>query len=173
MCPGLLAIWCSLTAHQTAAGGRGLSLAAREHRVPHHGRQDRLHEPLPASKQGLPASRYVSYLLHMMHGQISQSPSSAFFPRTVTLLEVMVQVTLLVICCTRILDILPAAASEAPPLLVKIHGGPTAAASTAFSLGIQFWTSRGVPIHSLSICHTELYICFVYSNRSKLENKTD
>ena len=33
--------------------------------------------------------------------------------------------------------------SSGPPLLVKIHGGPTAAASTAFSLGIQFWTSRG------------------------------
>lgn len=29
---------------------------------------------------------------------------------------------------------------------MKIHGGPTAAASTAFSLGIQFWTSRGVPM---------------------------
>lgn len=34
-------------------------------------------------------------------------------------------------------------AEEKPPLLVKIHGGPTAAASAAFSLGIQYWTSRG------------------------------
>lgn len=32
---------------------------------------------------------------------------------------------------------------DAPPLLVKIHGGPTAAASSSFNLGIQFWTSRG------------------------------
>ena len=32
---------------------------------------------------------------------------------------------------------------ERPPLLVKSHGGPTAAASTALDLGIQFWTSRG------------------------------
>ena len=32
---------------------------------------------------------------------------------------------------------------EKPPLLVKSHGGPTAAASTALDLGIQFWTSRG------------------------------
>ena len=30
-----------------------------------------------------------------------------------------------------------------PPLLVKIHGGPTSQASTAFSLGLQYWTSRG------------------------------
>ncbi len=30
-----------------------------------------------------------------------------------------------------------------PPLLVKIHGGPTLQASTAFNLGIQYWTSRG------------------------------
>lgn len=37
-------------------------------------------------------------------------------------------------------------AGETPPLLVKIHGGPTAAASTAFSLGIQFWTSRGYAV---------------------------
>ena len=32
---------------------------------------------------------------------------------------------------------------ELPPLLVKSHGGPTAAASTALDLGVQFWTSRG------------------------------
>ena len=32
---------------------------------------------------------------------------------------------------------------EKPPLLVKSHGGPTAAASTALDLSIQFWTSRG------------------------------
>ena len=30
-----------------------------------------------------------------------------------------------------------------PPLLVKSHGGPTAATSTQFNLGIQYWTSRG------------------------------
>ncbi|AFY59480.1 prolyl oligopeptidase family serine peptidase [Synechococcus sp. PCC 6312] len=36
-----------------------------------------------------------------------------------------------------------APASEKPPLLVKCHGGPTAATSTGFNLGIQFWTSRG------------------------------
>ena len=32
---------------------------------------------------------------------------------------------------------------EQPPLLVKIHGGPTSAAGSSFSLGIQYWTSRG------------------------------
>ncbi|MGB5768451.1 MAG: S9 family peptidase [Crocosphaera sp.] len=32
---------------------------------------------------------------------------------------------------------------ELPPLLVKSHGGPTAAASPSFSLKIQYWTSRG------------------------------
>jgi dipeptidyl aminopeptidase/acylaminoacyl peptidase len=30
-----------------------------------------------------------------------------------------------------------------PPLLVKSHGGPTAAASATFNLRIQYWTSRG------------------------------
>ncbi len=33
--------------------------------------------------------------------------------------------------------------AERPPLLVKSHGGPTAAASTGLDLSIQFWTSRG------------------------------
>jgi len=33
--------------------------------------------------------------------------------------------------------------SELPPLLVKSHGGPTAAASVNFNLRIQYWTSRG------------------------------
>jgi dipeptidyl aminopeptidase/acylaminoacyl peptidase len=36
-----------------------------------------------------------------------------------------------------------APSGEAPPLLVLSHGGPTSAASPAYSLGVQFWTSRG------------------------------
>ncbi|NEP14562.1 MAG: S9 family peptidase [Symploca sp. SIO2C1] len=32
---------------------------------------------------------------------------------------------------------------EKPPLLVKSHGGPTAATSSTLSLKIQYWTSRG------------------------------
>lgn len=32
---------------------------------------------------------------------------------------------------------------EAPPLIVRLHGGPTGAASNALQLAIQFWTSRG------------------------------
>lgn len=35
---------------------------------------------------------------------------------------------------------------EKPPLIVISHGGPTAAASTALSLGIQFWTSHGFAV---------------------------
>src|SRR3954447_15099076 len=30
-----------------------------------------------------------------------------------------------------------------PPLLVVVHGGPTAAASSVLDLGVQYWTSRG------------------------------
>jgi dipeptidyl aminopeptidase/acylaminoacyl peptidase len=33
-----------------------------------------------------------------------------------------------------------------PPLIVKSHGGPTAAATTAFNPKIQFWTSRGFAV---------------------------
>ncbi len=32
---------------------------------------------------------------------------------------------------------------ERPPMLVKSHGGPTAATSASLSLSIQYWTSRG------------------------------
>jgi len=39
-----------------------------------------------------------------------------------------------------------APAGERPPLLVESHGGPTAAAATALSLGIQYWTSRGIGV---------------------------
>ena len=35
---------------------------------------------------------------------------------------------------------------DRPPLLVKIHGGPTSAAATALSLTIQYWTSRGIGV---------------------------
>jgi dipeptidyl aminopeptidase/acylaminoacyl peptidase len=37
-------------------------------------------------------------------------------------------------------------ASERPPLLVIIHGGPTAAAEATLDPTIQYWTSRGVAI---------------------------
>ena len=36
-----------------------------------------------------------------------------------------------------------APAGELPPLLVESHGGPTGNATATFSLGVQFWTSRG------------------------------
>ncbi|CAM9951785.1 unnamed protein product [Discosporangium mesarthrocarpum] len=35
---------------------------------------------------------------------------------------------------------------EKPPLLVRGHGGPTAASSSSLNLGIQFWTSRGFAV---------------------------
>jgi dipeptidyl aminopeptidase/acylaminoacyl peptidase len=35
---------------------------------------------------------------------------------------------------------------EKPPLLVKIHGGPTSAASSTLNLGTQYWTSRGIAV---------------------------
>ena len=35
---------------------------------------------------------------------------------------------------------------ERPPLVVKSHGGPTAAAGSTLSLGIQYWTSRGIAV---------------------------
>jgi len=35
---------------------------------------------------------------------------------------------------------------DKPPLLVKCHGGPTAAASSTLDLRIQYWTSRGISV---------------------------
>ncbi len=35
---------------------------------------------------------------------------------------------------------------ERPPLVVKCHGGPTAAASSTLDLRTQFWTSRGIAV---------------------------
>jgi len=37
-------------------------------------------------------------------------------------------------------------ADDRPPLLVKCHGGPTSAASSALTLGTQYWTSRGIAV---------------------------
>ena len=39
-----------------------------------------------------------------------------------------------------------APSDERPPLIVKSHGGPTSAASTALSLSVQYWTSRGFAV---------------------------
>ncbi|HVF54612.1 MAG TPA: prolyl oligopeptidase family serine peptidase, partial [Pyrinomonadaceae bacterium] len=35
---------------------------------------------------------------------------------------------------------------ERPPLLVRCHGGPTAATTTTLRLEIQYWTSRGIAV---------------------------
>jgi dipeptidyl aminopeptidase/acylaminoacyl peptidase len=35
---------------------------------------------------------------------------------------------------------------ELPPLIVESHGGPTGATASSFSMGTQFWTSRGFAI---------------------------
>ncbi|TVR49856.1 MAG: S9 family peptidase [Puniceicoccaceae bacterium] len=35
---------------------------------------------------------------------------------------------------------------ERPPLLVRCHGGPTAATASVLNLGIQYWTSRGIAV---------------------------
>jgi dipeptidyl aminopeptidase/acylaminoacyl peptidase len=37
-------------------------------------------------------------------------------------------------------------ADERPPLLVHVHGGPTAAARPMLDLGLQYWTSRGFAV---------------------------
>lgn len=39
-----------------------------------------------------------------------------------------------------------APAGEKPPLLVKVHGGPTSAASSTLNFGIHYWTSRGIAV---------------------------
>lgn len=39
-----------------------------------------------------------------------------------------------------------APANERPPLIVRSHGGPTAAATTTLDLRTQFWTSRGFAV---------------------------
>jgi len=35
---------------------------------------------------------------------------------------------------------------ERPPLIVLLHGGPTAVASCAFKINVQFWTTRGFAV---------------------------
>jgi dipeptidyl aminopeptidase/acylaminoacyl peptidase len=37
-------------------------------------------------------------------------------------------------------------AGELPPLVVMSHGGPTSATSSALSLAVQFWTTRGIGV---------------------------
>ena len=39
-----------------------------------------------------------------------------------------------------------APSAERPPLLVRSHGGPTSAVSSALNLGTQYWTSRGIAV---------------------------
>ncbi len=40
--------------------------------------------------------------------------------------------------------------AQKPPLIVLVHGGPTAATSPAFNANIQFWTTRGFAVLDLN-----------------------
>jgi dipeptidyl aminopeptidase/acylaminoacyl peptidase len=56
---------------------------------------------------------------------------------------------------------------DRPPLIVRCHGGPTSAASSTLSLGIQFWTSRGIAVLDLNYGGSTGY-GRVYRNRLHL-----
>jgi dipeptidyl aminopeptidase/acylaminoacyl peptidase len=43
-------------------------------------------------------------------------------------------------------DDFAAPVAEKPPLIVQAHGGPTGGATAAFSLSIQYWTTRGFAV---------------------------
>lgn len=43
-------------------------------------------------------------------------------------------------------DDFPVAGDELPPLIIKVHGGPTSATTSALNLNTQFWTSRGFAV---------------------------
>ncbi len=44
-----------------------------------------------------------------------------------------------------------------PPLLVLVHGGPTAAARRQLDLGIRYWTSRGIAVAAVDYRGSTLY----------------
>ena len=46
---------------------------------------------------------------------------------------------------------------ERPPLIVKVHGGPTAAANTSLSWIIQYWTSRGYAVCDVNYAGSTAY----------------
>ncbi len=48
---------------------------------------------------------------------------------------------------------------ERPPLLVMSHGGPTAASSSSFNAGIQYWTSRGIAVLDVNYGGSTGYGC--------------
>ncbi len=57
---------------------------------------------------------------------------------------------------------------ELPPLLVKVHGGPTSCADTTLRLDIQFWTSRGFAVADVNYGGSS---GFGTSYRRRLEGK--
>ncbi|MCG6980830.1 MAG: S9 family peptidase [Deltaproteobacteria bacterium] len=57
---------------------------------------------------------------------------------------------------------------ELPPMLTKIHGGPTAATSTSLAWDIQYWTSRGFAVLDVNYGGSSGY---GRSYRQRLEGK--
>jgi dipeptidyl aminopeptidase/acylaminoacyl peptidase len=59
-------------------------------------------------------------------------------------------------------------ADELPPMLTKIHGGPTAATSTSLAWDVQYWTSRGFAVLDVNYGGSSGY---GRSYRQRLEGK--
>ena len=101
--------------------------------------------PTSAWSVDLASSRVVNHRASCPHSAASLAEGAISLPRAITFPTTDGE-RAHALLYPPVSEVVDASSDELPPLVVRIHGGPTASARAEHSTSVQFWTSRGFAV---------------------------